>query len=55
MKIRKEKVLTFELTLNQAEAEWLRGLVQNPMCDPIDEPEEVSKYRKLIFDGLNPS
>lgn len=54
-KIIKQKA--FHLKLNEKEAEWLRGIMQNPMVSEIngninEESEEDSKMRKLFFYAL---
>lgn len=44
------------LTVNEDEAEWLKGVLQNPMTengDPSLEHEEDKEYRKLWWDAVN--
>jgi len=54
MRIEKSEEIVFVLKLNAREAELLRALVQNPLCDPDDESEEYRELRRNIFEGLNP-
>jgi len=41
------------LTLNDKEAQWLKGLIQNPMCAPQDEQHEDANMRKALWDALS--
>ncbi len=50
-----EKTTVVTLKLNEDEALWLRGLVQNPILayeDPADEPEEETDMRGRFFEAL---
>lgn len=44
--------ITITLWLSQEEAEWLLALVQNPPCDPKDEPPYDAKMREDLFNVL---
>jgi hypothetical protein len=46
----KEVVVT--LVLTEGEARILMGMVQNPMCDPSDEPVDEADFRHRLFDTL---
>lgn len=45
---------TYILTLNEKEAQWLRGIIQNPLNGktPEEEFEYDSNMRKLFWDSL---
>ena len=48
-----KKTILIRLVLNEEEAEWLRGLVQNPHCsDPNGEPEDERKIRMNFWKAL---
>lgn len=47
----KEVVIT--LVLTPGEAAMLAGLVQNPVCDPSEEPEDDANFRHRLFDTLS--
>lgn len=40
------------MTLTEREAIWLRDYVQNPFCDPKDEPFSDAEMRHSLFDGI---
>lgn len=40
------------LTLNLQEALYLKGLVQNPLCDPADEDSDTKELRRKFWDAL---
>ena len=46
--------IEYTLILNEDEAKWLKGLMQNPIFDetPEEEPKEEAKMRKSIWDAL---
>ena len=44
---------TIKLELSKTTAAWLKGMMQNPLyCSPESEPEEDSRARKEIWEGL---
>lgn len=44
---------TIKLELTETTAAWLKGMMQNPLyCSPENEPEEDSRARKEIWEGL---
>lgn len=45
---------TFHLTLQEEEAEWLRGVMQNPLYGqtPEEESEEDNRMRRAFFDAV---
>jgi len=51
MDIKVEKTESFILSLNRREAEYLKGLVQNPVGE--NESQEGSDFRHKLFDVLN--
>ena len=50
MEVIKETTINVTLVLNEREASWLKGYVQNPAYE--HESEEDSMMRKEIFDNL---
>ena len=52
MDITINKKVSYNLTLNEKEAMWLKALVQNPFCHPDDETEENREMRKLFWEAL---
>jgi hypothetical protein len=40
------------LKLNRQEALYLKGLVQNPLCDPADEDANTKELRRKFWDAL---
>jgi len=54
MKSNISKTITVEFTLNEEEAVWLKGLVQNPIggVNPEDENEQDRKMRHKFWDVL---
>ncbi len=48
-KVYEELVL---LTLSVEEAKFIQALVQNPMGNPDEEPEEQAEMRHDIFDSI---
>ena len=52
MKSNVETVKTYTLVLTEEEAAWHRGYMQNPMCDPNNEPLDDSIYRRRFFDAV---
>lgn len=56
MKSQRKIAITYILELNEEEASWLRGIVQNPLFDYEDleeEPLRDKEMRLKIFDALN--
>lgn len=45
---------TVTLVFTQAEAELLAGYMQNPMCPPEQEPDDIRKLRQDIFYAICP-
>lgn len=43
-------IKTVQLTLTEAEAHWVKGLMQNPMCE--NESTEDSDNRYKLFHAL---
>lgn len=41
------------LVLTEREAIWLRDYVQNPFCDPCDEPFLDAEMRRALFIGIH--
>jgi hypothetical protein len=52
MKSAIKQLKEYVLVLSEDEARILRGMVQNPMCDPEEEPQEISDLRESIFKAL---
>lgn len=52
MKVTFETTTTTILTLTEAEASWLSGLVQNKLVN--NETQKDAEMRKLLFEALNP-
>ena len=50
MKSKIKKDIKITLTLNENEARWLKGLVQNPLRD--DEPDMFIVYRQRLWNAL---
>ena len=48
--IERKAKITF--TLNEKEAAWLKGFIQNPNCHPDDEPADEREIRYNIFNAL---
>jgi len=48
-----QKIIT--LILNESEANWLKGHMQNPLNDehPDNEPIEDQEMRRIFWDALN--
>lgn len=46
------KEITVTITLSEAEAYVLKAMMQNPMCNPSDEPINVANLRQSIFNEL---
>ena len=44
-----EKELKVILTLNEAEATWLKTIVQNPLCEDPEDEDEVSRDMRHSF------
>jgi hypothetical protein len=49
VRVTQKKVVA--LILDEAEAEWLKSIVQNPLCD--NESSRDSEMRKEIFNNLD--
>ena len=47
-----ERKATITFTLNEREAGWLKGFIQNPNCHPVDEPKEDKQIRCDLFNVL---
>ena len=47
-----KKQVQVTLVLNEKEALYLKGLVQNPMCNPDEEDEEIKKLRYSFWKAL---
>ena len=48
-----ENTYIVHLTLNEDEAKWLKGVVQNPIgCTHEDEDIRHAKHRKDLWDAL---
>ena len=52
MKIRKTRTVKFRIELDQEEAKMLASLIQDPVCNPEDEPEEYTDFRERLFNAL---
>lgn len=57
MKSRKHVNVTYELTLDKEEADWIRTLVQNPINfdNERDEPNEDVEMRNKLWSALDPT
>ena len=55
MKVAKTEKITITLQLEEREAKWLKDLVQNPLCDPVDEERESRIMRKKFWNALSKS
>jgi hypothetical protein len=53
MEIATEKVTKITLVLDLYEARWLRGLVQNPQCEPNKEDPDNKQMREVFFTALS--
>ena len=55
MDVKQQKEITYTLNLNEKEARWLKGLMQNPIFDesPEDEPANKRAMRKVFWEGLD--
>ncbi len=55
MKTKQTVIVT--LTLNEDEARWLKGIMQNPLFVEDGNPEKENpvdrKYRQIFWDALN--
>lgn len=52
MQVSSKTVVKIQLTLTEKEARWLMAYIQNPMCDPQDEPAEDAEMRKQFFNSI---
>ena len=41
------------LILNHDEALYLKGLIQNPLCDPNDEDQKTNNLRRSFWEALH--
>lgn len=46
------ETIVYKLELTQEEANWLKALVQNPVCDPSQESKEDKEMRQNLFKAL---
>lgn len=46
------KEITVTITLSETEAYVLKAMMQNPVCDPSDEPIDVANLRQGLFNEL---
>jgi hypothetical protein len=46
----KETIVT--LVLIEDEARILMGMIQNPICDPSEEPVNEADFRHRLFDAI---
>ena len=55
MKVTTTKEITITLVLNEEEAQWLQGIMQNPLFGeyPDQEDPKNSDMRKRFWDALN--
>lgn len=53
MKVQRTEKIVFSFELSGREAELLAGLIQDPICDPSEEPEEIAELRHNLFDAIN--
>jgi len=52
-----KKEIVINLALNEEEAIWLKGMVQNPLSndpDLVNEDPKNAKMRKRFWDALEP-
>jgi hypothetical protein len=57
MKAIKKNKVTVHLIMNQVEADWLVGIMQNPIvhaCESEDEDDLDAKMRKSFWKKLRP-
>ena len=54
MQTKTENVKIVTLVLNEQEAEWLKGLMQNPIgvMYPQDEPKPDREMRRIFWEAL---
>lgn len=52
MKVTAKRDVIVMLSLTEAEARMLMGMVQNPMCDPDAELPDVADFRQQLFTSL---
>ena len=52
LKVNVKKTVKIQLELSEEMAYWLKGYMQNPMCDPNDEDPKLRDYRNQLFNAL---
>lgn len=54
MKSEKTETIQYTLVLNQAERDWLKGIVQNPLFvdNPADEDPQDIEMLRVFWDAL---
>ena len=52
MQVNSKKVVKIQLILTEKEARWLMAYVQNPRCEPQDEPSGDAEMRKQFFNSI---
>ena len=54
MKVEREETIKFQLTLTPEEANWLKGIMQNPHgCTPQEEDEYNKGMRMKFWNALS--
>ena len=53
MKTHVEKSLKVVVELNEREARWLKGQLQNSLCPPEEESLEDRGFRQELWDALS--
>jgi len=55
LKAKKSNVVTYTLELSETEANWLRGIMQNPLYDiePADESPLDTEMRESFWNALS--
>lgn len=51
MEVETKREFTITLKLSEREAQWLKGLMQNPLSE--DEGKEDAAMREVFWDALN--
>ena len=52
MKITAKQEVRVTLELNLHEVKWLMSVIQNPACEPDEEPEDSRNFRTTMWDSI---